>query len=428
MKKQLLTGLFLLLMLHVNAQFLLAEDFDFSGEVNGSNGWIRTSGTSNFMQTITPSLIFANYPGSGIGNAVSVRGVAGDDVYRRITARTKLYYSFLIKVVAANTQQKDGYLSFLGKEQVSGVNGTLNGNYFARIAIRTLGDGTWQIGTSNWALTNTANLPIYSSGVFNNNQTYAVIVSFDMAQNYKVAIWVKENNFPLNEADAGTPDVVFVAAPNTAALPTAVDVIGLRQDTKSPNVIMDALRVFDTWSASVLPLKLLSFSGILNQDKNVKLEWIAAQSVNVKHFEIEKSADAKAFQYAGAVNCINQTSEHDYSFTDYTINNATAYYRLKIVDFDGKFEYSAVITIRNAETQTIKIGSLGGKTIKVYLPTVTNIKTIHILDMNGIVKKSINTNTGQGFVQINLSEFPVGMYVLQLVGVSSTTSQKFFLQ
>lgn len=409
-------------------QYLLVEDFDFTGMVAGTDGWISSSGVSNFMQTLIPGLVFPNYPGSGIGNAVAVNGVSGEDVYKKIPDRTQLYYSFLIKVVASNTTKKTDYVSALGKEQSSGVNGTLNGNYFARIILQTLGDGTWKIGTSNWGVTNTTNPPVYSSHVFNNNQTYAVVVSFDMSSNYKVQIWVLESSFMFDKSNAGPPDVVFTAAPATAALPKSIDAVTLRQSSSAPSVVMDALRVFEYWDAQVLPLKILSFNGVVDRSGYAKLEWRVAQAVNVKHFVVERSLNAREFVPRSIMECINQPQEKTYTCIDYNTDVGQVYFRLKTVDMDGKETYSDIIRLIIPSNRKIKIGVLGGKTVRVLLPLDFPNATLKILDLNGQVRKVFSVSGTDASKLLTLTGLTEGIYILKVENQQSTFSEKFFLQ
>jgi hypothetical protein len=55
-----------------------------------------------------------------------------------------------------------------------------------------------------------------------------------------------------------------------------------------------------TYDASALPVSLISFTG-QNQGRNNLLEWKTADEQNNAGFEIEKSADAKAFEKIGSV-------------------------------------------------------------------------------------------------------------------------------
>ena len=429
MKKLLLVGIFVPIIVNCHSQFLLEEDFNFTGNVSGTNDWIHQSGTSNFIQTTTPSLTFTNYVGSGRGNAVYVSGVAGEDAYKKFEVRTKLYYSFMINVVQPNTSQKTGFVTFFGKEQSQGVNGTLNGNYFGRVVIKTLGDGTWQIGISNYGITNTTNPTSYSTSAFNNNQVYAVIVSLDITNNYKVSVWVKSDKFPMTENDAGTPDAIFWGAPNSNALPKDVDALGLRQDASSPTIIMDGLRIFDEWSAKVLPLKLLSFTAqSLSTSQFIELKWVTTSTENIKNFEVEKSLNGTEFTTIATINAINSKSEISYDYNDCCKGYTLQCYRLKINEYDRKYYYSSTISVAAQTQSQIKIGNLGSKKIKVFHPDYTMIKNIRVLDFNGMEKARFQIFKNEKEVLLDLSRLSAGNYILQMELPNTTISQKFILE
>ncbi len=93
-----------------------------------------------------------------------------------------------------------------------------------------------------------------------------------------------------------------------------------------------------------LPLKLLSFSGALQNDK-INLQWETTNEKNVLGFEIERITGA-TWNKIGFVasSSVNALSNH-YAFTDSFPQKAINYYRLKIVDIDGKFVYSDIISI-----------------------------------------------------------------------------------
>ncbi len=104
----------------------------------------------------------------------------------------------------------------------------------------------------------------------------------------------------------------------------------------------DTMRV--TVVPASLPLKLLSFSGALQNDK-INLQWETTNEKNVLGFEIERITGT-TWNKIGFVasSSINALSNH-YAFTDSLPQKAINYYRLKIVDIDGKFVYSYIISI-----------------------------------------------------------------------------------
>lgn len=96
-----------------------------------------------------------------------------------------------------------------------------------------------------------------------------------------------------------------------------------------------------------LPVELVSFKGEGRERENV-LTWITASEKDNSHFEVEKSTDGQSFEKIGEVKGDgNSYKTISYTFSDYQLQTAASYYRLKQVDFDGKFEYSNIIMINN---------------------------------------------------------------------------------
>ena len=103
--------------------------------------------------------------------------------------------------------------------------------------------------------------------------------------------------------------------------------------------------------ANTLPLQLLSFtaklfssSQLVNESaRKVVLSWNTANEINLDHFEVQKSMNGRNFTTIGKV----RAGAINYSFTDDKLLAANAfYYRLKMIDKDGKFTFSPVRYIR----------------------------------------------------------------------------------
>ncbi|MDP4264494.1 MAG: T9SS type A sorting domain-containing protein [Bacteroidota bacterium] len=104
-----------------------------------------------------------------------------------------------------------------------------------------------------------------------------------------------------------------------------------------------------------LPVTLLSFSGHLD-NKTIPLDWSTSQELNSSHFEIEKSTNGSDFHYIGGVMAAgSSSSQRNYNFIDRNVNEFN-YYRLKVVDIDGRFTYSPIILIRNPDAvQAVRV-------------------------------------------------------------------------
>jgi hypothetical protein len=154
--------------------------------------------------------------------------------------------------------------------------------------------------------------------------------------------------------------------------------------------------------ATPLPLQLIDFKGVVHQ-QNAFLEWHFAQASNVNRFEIQKSLDGKKFETIGNI-AFTQVRNHRFEDNHF---DKSAYYRLKIVENDGKFEYSKILFLEQVENR-----------LKIVPNPTTGVIQIHFEYLNEpfVVYNSI----GQVILQGNLSEsidlqyFMNGIYWLKV--------------
>lgn len=94
----------------------------------------------------------------------------------------------------------------------------------------------------------------------------------------------------------------------------------------------------------VLPVELTSFT-LTPQGKNVFIKWETKTETNTKSFEIERAlSSSNDWRVVGTVNASGtSTTPKEYSFTDKNLNVGKYNYRLKIVDFDGTYDYSNIV-------------------------------------------------------------------------------------
>jgi len=103
-----------------------------------------------------------------------------------------------------------------------------------------------------------------------------------------------------------------------------------------------------------LPVTFGSFNGKL-VGTTANLTWTTLSEINNKGFEVEKSIDGKNFISIAFIAGNGTTNQRQaYSHIDSKATNS-AYYRLKQVDFDGKFAYSNTIYLTE---QTVKTAEL----------------------------------------------------------------------
>jgi hypothetical protein len=118
-----------------------------------------------------------------------------------------------------------------------------------------------------------------------------------------------------------------------------------------------------------LPVELTKFTALVVA-KAVELNWTTASEQDSRHFEIERSGDAKNFTIIGKVNAQGTTSlTTHYTFHDREPLLGLSYYRLKQVDEDLTYTYSSIIAVSNQQAKAAAVyPTLAQQELKVELP------------------------------------------------------------
>jgi hypothetical protein len=146
---------------------------------------------------------------------------------------------------------------------------------------------------------------------------------------------------------------------------------------------------------ATLPVSMRSFTGKNNGTIN-NLEWNVTAGSVVKQYEVEYSTDGVKFNKAGEVKA---AGSNVYAYTHQVNTNATSvYYRLKIVNIDGGYEYSEVIEIQQAinKEKIYVYPNPVKESYKIRLPVGLNeVYQVKVIDKNGrLVKLDKVTSTG----------------------------------
>jgi hypothetical protein len=104
-------------------------------------------------------------------------------------------------------------------------------------------------------------------------------------------------------------------------------------------------KLYKSLRSPVVPVELTSFTASTSNG-SVSLQWRTATETNNRIFEIERKSDNNNFVMIGFVNGQGTTTQpHDYAFVDKNVNPGSYAYRLKQIDFDGKFSYSEPVEV-----------------------------------------------------------------------------------
>lgn len=164
----------------------------------------------------------------------------------------------------------------------------------------------------------------------------------------------------------------------------------------------------------LLPVTLIDFTAA-RQNQNVLLQWTATQETNFKVFEVERSVDGIHYYKVGEVNGQNLSR---YQFTDNRLPAASVvFYRLKMIDIDGKFHYStnAIVRINNNISDVVLYPNptTDGLQVKLTERLAANSQLI-VLDASGRKVKEQSIRANEVNIRLDVKNLPQGKYFIRI--------------
>ena len=173
----------------------------------------------------------------------------------------------------------------------------------------------------------------------------------------------------------------------------------------------------------VLPLDLITFTGTLQSNLSALLNWKTENEINITGFGLERSEDGNTFnQITFVTSTSNSNSKSNYTYTDNDAlgqQSLVLYYRIKIINKNGSFKYSNVISmslpIAKAIINVAPNPVLNDLKANIISPITGNV-LVRIIDNTGrvisqktaFIKKGTNS-----FVQ-DVNQLSSGLYYLDI--------------
>lgn len=174
--------------------------------------------------------------------------------------------------------------------------------------------------------------------------------------------------------------------------------------------------------ATPLPVTL-SYFNARKSGKNTLLQWITSSEINVDRFETERSTDGTAYVKIGTVKAMGERKQtQNYAYTDAQPVPGTNYYKLKIIDKDGNFEYSYVklisFTVDELRAGALKLypNPASNGILNMSWPlSLTHGGTISITSVDGKTVLIQTVPAGANEITVPVKSFAQGYYFVQLV-------------
>lgn len=177
-----------------------------------------------------------------------------------------------------------------------------------------------------------------------------------------------------------------------------------------------------------LPISLASFSAKKYNPNSAKLDWITLSEENAKGFEIERNADGgSTWTSIGFIATQAQRGQSHTTLNYTTYDNSPLYeknyYRLKMIDLNGKYVYSKVaqLTFDDMIADEVKVYPNPGKAANpgfhvLLTTTYTGNAEIIITNLTGqrILNQKISVTKGVNHFVVNTNQMAVGSYFIQV--------------
>ena len=185
--------------------------------------------------------------------------------------------------------------------------------------------------------------------------------------------------------------------------------------------------------SSSLPLDLLSFQAV-SDNGDVKLIWTTANQDNVNRFELERAPlSSGSYSVIGTVPANTERSD-TYSFTDLQASRFMdrGYYRLKMVDNDGRFRYSRTILVNTggSVTTTLQPNVVpAGQPVMLYVSGTQNQRGYRadLISATGQLLQTVKGVAGS-YQRFDTYSLKKGVYIIRIIRPAGVVTEKLVVQ
>lgn len=407
------------------AQLVINENFTgyTNGNLSNQGNWVTTSGSPDVQVASTTPLTYTGYNAGG--PYITVSSNIGKDPHKKFSttvstaSTTTFYWSFLVRVPFANTSNNSPVYSIALYDTVSGSNIGRPVRFYINPGSSTHP----RFGIATGLLGNSATYTSPSSN-FNYATTYLIVIRYDVkpGSNNDVAyLWVNPS-LPAEPSTASANVTITNSnsyqETNFGNLLTAMEV-SQTDNTNSPDASYDAFLVaanatssvawaLITAGASSLPVTLTGFNASQDGLNNTRLVWNVADENGIQSYVVEKSSDGKNYTDIGTVAASNQSS---YSFTDVQANSDNTYYRLKMVEQDGSFKLSYILTLKSKLSASLSLSPNPVRsTLIIQHPKVTGEAHLQVINTSGQLVRDFRLPASAVISNVDMSGLANGMY------------------
>jgi hypothetical protein len=182
------------------------------------------------------------------------------------------------------------------------------------------------------------------------------------------------------------------------------------------------------YTSYTLPVDLLSFTASVEHN-STQLKWKTVSEIDLDRYGVERSANGISFETIGFVTAAGKAT---YEFSDNNIaTNKILYYRLKMIDKDGSYKYSPVISIKPLQPNEFSVKIFPGLSKASITAEVTSSRSqvvnFTFYDASGklLEKHSETILAGKTLINLTCNSYSSEPIYIQVTSVSGSTTIPF---
>lgn len=162
-----------------------------------------------------------------------------------------------------------------------------------------------------------------------------------------------------------------------------------------------------------LPVRLNNFNAA-STAAGAYLRWDVLEETNVRAYEVQGSGNGIVFTTFGSIPAAGKIN---YGLVTAESN----FYRLRIIDHDGSFTFSPVISLRIKTGGALKIIHDGGGGIRIQHPAVPGRSMLRIMNAAGRLLEERSVPPNASITTLNVAALPRGWYVVEWISPDQHT-------
>jgi hypothetical protein len=266
--------------------------------------------------------------------------------------------------------------------------------------------------TSDWTITNNSLTRSSTPVLGNPTSSIERVYHFGSLVTFSGSAVITYLEAELN-SNIETSLQIFYKESGSAFTNFSGSVVDVSAKTVSGNLNVPSLLAITAASENAaLPVTLVAFR-VNAEDNNAILQWSTQSETMADYFGIEHSIDLKLWTDVGRVEAAGESiRQENYFYMDTDLTDATHYYRLRMVDKDGRFAVSTIksVTVHSGQERHIYPNPVVN-VLQLRHPANEKVTGAQIYDVLGRLALDTNDFPDHGLRVNNLNP---GIYTLKI--------------